>query len=25
MQGLDYKLWSKGGMMRIMPYMIKID
>jgi protease-4 len=25
MQGLDYKLWSKGGLMRIMPYMIKID
>jgi protease-4 len=25
MQGLDYKLWSRGGLMRIMPYTIKVD
>ncbi len=25
MQGLDYKLWSRGGLMRIMPYTIKVE
>jgi protease-4 len=25
LNGLDYKAWARGGMMRLMPYMIKIE